>query len=96
MKLCSAVESGDMTADIICSSDFYYDKEKYVCQKNDETNLCKQTYLCNKAPSDDTGTCSDYATSEAHHVCIEGGTGSKCKEEFICSYGEGESDKECS
>ena len=39
MKLCSAVENNDMTADITCSSDFYYDKETYVCQKNEETNL---------------------------------------------------------
>ena len=94
MKLCSAVENADMTDGIICSSDFYYDKEKYVCQKNDETNLWEQIYLCNKAPSDAAETCSD--TSDAHHISIEGGTGSKFKEEFICSYGEGESDKECS
>ena len=85
MKLCSAVENADMTDGIICSNDFYYDKEKYICQKNDESNLCEQIYLCDKAPSDDTGTCSDYATSDDHHVCIEGGTGSKYKEEFICS-----------
>ena len=96
MKLCSAVENNDMTADITCSSDFYYDKETYVCQKNEETNLCEQIYLCNKVPSDATGTCSDYATSDANHLCIEGGSASKCKEEYICSSGQGETDKECS
>ena len=83
MKLCSKVEADDMTGITDCSSSFYYDKENYACQLNEENNICKEVPLCTKATLNEDTTCSSFPTSDEDHVCIEDDT--KCKEEFYCS-----------
>ena len=85
MKLCSKVETGDMTGVTDCSSSFHYDKEKYKCQLNKEGKLCEQVYLCEKAPIEEVAACSTFATTDSNHVCLDDGTTKKCKEEFYCS-----------
>ena len=83
MKLCSKVSIDDMTGVTDCSSTFYYDKETYTCQLNEDSNKCEQVYLCGKAPSTATGPCSSFAVRDKDHTCI-GETITECTEEYYC------------
>ena len=84
MKLCSKVESEDMTSATDCSTAFYYDKENYLCRKNKEGTLCEQVQLCEKGTSSETVSCSSFSTSDDDHGCINIGTTTECKQELYC------------
>ena len=84
MKLCSKVESTDMTGISDCSKSFYYDKENVGCKLNTQTNKCEEVILCTKATTETEGECSDYATSDENHVCIDGDTTTRCVEKALC------------